>query len=309
MALLVSPTFAPRALRLLLPPYREPMKTHPKSHVPKGTTPDVSLTKVLGQNEQVKDLVEEAAEDLSALNTDLRKKLVPGTPPAEVKNAIKKSEAAEDKVLEAADKLTVVNEDLESEIQELHALHQKFAVTLNQAESSRHAALHDVLTGLPNRALFLDRLEHGVEQAKRHGWTLAVLFVDLDGFKKINDSYGHEAGDNVLKTIADRLKKSARADDTVSRHGGDEFLYLMMGSGDAVDIAAIATNIVKVIQASCAITVHGVTIRVRIGASIGIAIYPQDGNSSTALVSSADKAMYAAKRGKSGHTFASATTS
>ena len=281
------------------------MKTHPHSHVPKGTTPDVSLSKVLGQNEQVKELVEEAAEDLSALNTDLRKKLAASTPPAAVKNAIKKSEEAEDKVLEAAEKLTVINEDLETEVHELHALQQKFAATLDQAELSRHAALHDVLTGLPNRALFYDRLEHGIEQAKRHGWTLAVLFVDLDGFKKINDSYGHDAGDSVLKTIADRLKENARADDTVSRHGGDEFLYLLMGSGDVVDIAAIASNIVKVIQASCAIIVHGVTIRVRIGASIGISIFPQDGSTAAALVKTADEAMYKAKRGKSGFVFAS----
>lgn len=285
------------------------MKPETKSQASKRAKADVSLSKVLDQNEKVQGLVEEAAEDLSALNNDLRKKVAASAPPAAVKNAIKKSEAAEDKVVEAGEKLIVVNKDLAGEIDQLHALHEELSTTHDQADTSRRAALHDVLTDLPNRALFYDRLEQGIEQAKRHGWTLAVLFVDLDGFKTINDSYGHDVGDSVLKTIAERLKQNARADDTVSRHGGDEFLYLLMSSGDAVDIAAIATSIVNLTKDSCDIVVNGETIRVSVGSSIGISIFPQDGSTATALVKSADEAMYKAKRGKSGYAFARSATS
>ncbi len=276
------------------------MKPETKSQASKRVKADVSLSKVLDQNEKVQGLVEEAAADLSALNDDLRKKVAASAPPVAVKSAIKKSEAAEDKVVEAGEKLIVVNKDLAGEIDQLHTLHEELSSTHDQADTPRHAALHDVLTDLPNRALFYDRLEQGIEQAKRHGWTLAVLFVDLNGFKTINDSYGHDAGDSVLKTIVGRLKENAR---------GDEFLCLLMGSGDVVDIAEIATSIVKVIQGSCAIVVHGVTISVRVGASIGISIFPQDGRTATALVTSADEAMYKAKRGKSGYAFARAATS
>ena len=282
------------------------MKPNLKTASPKSPQPDVSLTKVLGQNEQVKDLVVEAAGDLSSFNTELKHKLANEIPPVVVEKAIKKNEAAERKVLEAAEKLTVINEELESEVHELYSLQQKFAATLDQAETSRHAALHDVLTGLPNRALFCDRLEHGLEQAKRHGWALAVLFVDLDDFKKINDSYGHAVGDGVLKTIAARLKENARSDDTVSRHGGDEFLYLLMGGGDTLDIAPIAENIIKTIQAPFDIRADNTDTAICIGASIGIAIFPQDGSTADAMVNSADEAMYRAKRNKSGYMFAGA---
>src|SRR6202044_3678914 len=103
----------------------------------------------------------------------------------------------------------------------------QLAAAVEQVEGSRNAALHDSLTGLPNRVLFRDRLEHGIAQAKRHRWILAVMFVDMDNFKSINDTYGHEAGDAVLQTVAKRLAHNARVDDTVSRYGGDEFLYLL----------------------------------------------------------------------------------
>ncbi len=95
-------------------------------------------------------------------------------------------------------------------------------------EESRNAALHDALTGLPNRVLFEEHLDHGLIQAKRHGWKLAVLFMDIDNFKNINDTYGHDLGDRVLLTVADRLQSATRGGDTVSRWGGDEFVCLLL---------------------------------------------------------------------------------
>src|SRR4029079_6103695 len=169
--------------------------------------------------------------------------------------------------------------------------HQLAAVT-EQEEAVRHAAFHDVLTDLPNRALFNDRLEHGLAQAKRHGWAVAVMFVDLDKFKSINDLHGHDVGDSVLKTISARLKKNARVDDTVSRHGGDEFLYLLMEVRDEKTIASIAEKIIKIIQVPCSVTVRDLNIELCIGASIGVAIFPHDGATADALIKSSDRAMY-----------------
>jgi diguanylate cyclase (GGDEF)-like protein len=172
-------------------------------------------------------------------------------------------------------------------------------------KADRNAALHDVLTGLPNRALFIDRLEHGIAQAKRHGWTLAVMFVDLDDFKTINDTHGHEVGDGVLRTIATRLKDGTRSDDTVSRLGGDEFLYLLMEIRNKQDASSIAQKIIAAIHAPCEIGLHDRTVRLTVEASIGIAVFPSGGQTVEALIKSADTALYRAKRSRSGYSFAS----
>ena len=157
---------------------------------------------------------------------------------------------------QASEKLSVVVSALESEVRERNMLDHQFAAAIEQEQAARHASLHDALTGMPNRALFNDRLEHGFAQAKRHGWTLALMFVDLDDFKKINDQYGHEVGDSVLRTIARRLQENTRSDDTVSRHGGDEFLYLAMGIQEETDISLIAEKIIREIQAPINVNVR-----------------------------------------------------
>jgi diguanylate cyclase (GGDEF)-like protein len=180
----------------------------------------------------------------------------------------------------------------------------QLAAAIEQEEASRHAAFHDVLTGLPNRALFNNRLEHGFAQARRHGWTLAVMFVDLDDFKILNDSYGHDTGDVVLQTIARRLEENIRGADTVSRHGGDEFLYLLTEIRDEQNIAMIAEKVIQAIQAPCNVSVRDLDISPSIKASIGISIFPKDGTTAEALVTSADTAMYRAKQAKSGYSFA-----
>lgn len=280
------------------------MKTHPNAELPNGTERAGSLTEVLGQSEHVKALVEECAEELSSVIVALKQELANRDQLPGVENALEKSEAVENKVQEASAKLSVLNRVLEGQVRDRHMLDHQFAATMEQEEAGRHAAFHDVLTGLPNRALFNNRLEHGFAQAKRHGWTLAVMFIDLDDFKIINDSYGHEAGDGVLQTIARRLEENTRGEDTVSRHGGDEFLYLLTEIRDEKSIAMIAEKIIQAIQAPCNINVRDLNVSPSVKASIGISIFPKDGGTADALVKSADQAMYRAKQNRSGYSFA-----
>jgi diguanylate cyclase (GGDEF)-like protein len=280
------------------------MKTDPNAGFPEHTKRARSLTKVLEENEHIKELVKESAEELALVNTGIKLLLANGNPLPEVEHAIKKSEAVQSKVQEAAEKLTIVNRALEGEVRERDMVDHQMAAAIEQEEGARYAAFHDVLTGLSNRALFNDRLEHGIAQAKRHGWTLAVMFVDLDKFKRINDTYGHDAGDVVLQTTAQRLKENTRGDDTVSRQGGDEFLYLLTQIHDEKDIAMIAEKIIKTIQVPCNVSVRDLNINPSIGASIGISIFPKNGTTADTLVNSADEAMYRAKQNKSGYSFA-----
>jgi diguanylate cyclase (GGDEF)-like protein len=263
-----------------------------------------SLTNVLVQSEHVENLVKESAEELSSVNAGIKEEIAnQGSPPG-LENALEKSEAIEGKVQDASDKLSVVNLALKDEIEERQALEGKLAAVTEQGKADRRAALHDLLTDLPNRALFYDRLEHAFLQAKRHGWTLAVMFVDLDNFKLINDTYGHEAGDRVLQVIAERLKEGTRGDDTVSRHGGDEFVILINEVREETDISLIAEKILSMIQAPCDIRTRDVTITPTIQASIGIAVFPKHGATADSLISGADRAMYVAKRTGSGYSFA-----
>jgi len=154
-----------------------------------------------------------------------------------------------------------------------------------------HIAYHDALTGLPNRALAIDRVTHAISRAERTGGTLAVLFVDLDRFKTINDSLGHARGDALLQSAATRLRALVRAEDTVSRFGGDEFVILLE---DVTDPQGPATVAEKIIQAlSQVFVVDGYQLHV--SASVGISLYPQDGRDADTLMKNADAAMYKAK--------------
>ena len=165
-----------------------------------------SLTQVLGQSERVKEIVEECADDLSSVNAGLKHELMDGEISPVVENALEKSEAIEDKVQTASKELALVNLALKEEVQERTILEEKLAAEIKQGDEARHASLHDPLTGLPNRALFNDRLEHGLAHAKRNSHSLVVMFLDLDDFKSINDTHGHDVGDIVLTTIAERVK-------------------------------------------------------------------------------------------------------
>ncbi len=275
------------------------MNTDPNAEMPKDTNPAESLTKVLEQSEHVKDLVDECAEELSSVNVTLKQELVDRDSLPGVENALEKNEAVEDKVQKASEELSVVNQGLEDEIRE-----RQLAASAEEEEAARHVAFYDPLTGLPNRALFHDRLEHGLEQAKRHGRALAVMFLDLDDFKNINDSYGHDLGDRVLQTIAGRLKQNIRGGDTISRYGGDEFLYLLMEFRNEQDIMLVSEKIITAIHAPYDVSVGDLSISLSINASIGISIFPQDGTTADTLIKSADKAMYRAKRDKLRYSFA-----
>jgi diguanylate cyclase (GGDEF)-like protein/PAS domain S-box-containing protein len=155
-----------------------------------------------------------------------------------------------------------------------------------------HLAAHDVLTSLPNRALLNDRLEHGIALAHRNSRQMAVLFIDLDHFKHINDSLGHLIGDRILKAVAQRIVPCIRQSDTVSRQGGDEFVVLLSEVNRAEDAAAIAEKIRLAVMEPYTIDSH----YLHLTASIGVSVYPNDGEDASALIQYADTAMYHAKQ-------------
>jgi len=271
------------------------------------------LVTALTQSEQVKDKVEECAEELSSVNEVLKQEVTERVPLEKVEQALHQSEEVEAKVQECADDLSLVNQALAVEIKERRKLERRLAASKNeladaQAELSdsqvqekraRHLALHDFVTGLPNRTLLNDRLNTALEQAKRHKWRVAVMFVDLNKFKVINDSYGHAAGDKVLRIVSDRLRTSVRGADTVGRQGGDEFLCLLTEVKDDTDVANAAAKLIENIGQP--IEFDGLTLSVK--PSIGIALYPEDGKSANDLLKNADEAMYKAKQSDRGYWF------
>ena len=153
----------------------------------------------------------------------------------------------------------------------------------------------DALTALPNRVRLLDRLDQAIQAAKRNATRLAVLFVDLDNFKQVNDDHGHAMGDHVLKLTARCLADSVRGGDTVSRHGGDEFLVLLVGLAEVSDAVAVAKKITATL-AGLKLTSPAGKPAIHLSASIGISIYPDHGADSTTLIELADAAMYRVKR-------------
>jgi diguanylate cyclase len=158
-----------------------------------------------------------------------------------------------------------------------------------------HVARHDGLTGLPNRALFEDRLQHALATADRHGLLVAVYFVDLDGFKRVNDTLGHAAGDVLLRAVARRLERTLRGSDTVARLGGDEFVALAGDLEKPEDALPLARKLLAHLTEPYELGEH----QVRITASIGVSIYPNDADGGEAMLRHADVAMYGAKqRGK-----------
>jgi diguanylate cyclase len=266
--------------------------------------PGKFLTEVLGRNKHIHELIRQSADELASANIAVKHELANCDSLPALKSAVDRNEAVTSKLQDASERLAAVNEALLIEIRDRTMVDHQLAAAVEQEEGSRNAALHDDLTGLPNRVLFRDRLEHGIAQAQRHRWILAVMFVDLDNFKSINDTYGHQAGDAVLQTVAMRLAQNTRNEDTVSRHGGDEFLYLLTPLHEQKDIAMIAAKILKAIQAPCDVRVGDVTVNLCLEASIGISVFPKDGASATALIQRADDAMYGAKKHRSGFAFA-----
>jgi diguanylate cyclase (GGDEF)-like protein/PAS domain S-box-containing protein len=166
-------------------------------------------------------------------------------------------------------------------------------VTAAQAMTRQmaHSAQHDFLTGLPNRLLLNDRVSHAIAASLRHRGMVAVLFLDLDGFKHINDSLGHPIGDKLLQSVAGRLRDCLRGSDTVSRQGGDEFVMLLYQIQRPEEAASAAQRILQAISAPHLIEGHDLHVTT----SIGISVYPDDGEDSDTLIKNADTAMYHAK--------------
>ena len=156
----------------------------------------------------------------------------------------------------------------------------------------RQLAHYDMLTGLPNRALLFDRLKQAMAATVRAKRTLAVFFLDLNGFKPINDNYGHEAGDEVLKLVAERLSAGLRAGDTVARLGGDEFVVLAQGLNDVSDVTSLAWKLIELFDLPFEVKLKPL----RISTSLGITLYPQDNSEPEGLLRHADAAMYESKQ-------------
>ena len=161
-----------------------------------------------------------------------------------------------------------------------------------QSEQITHLAEHDFLTGLPNRLLFNDRVGQAISLARRHEGKAALLFLDLDGFKHVNDSLGHPAGDKLLQSVAERLLGCVRAPDTVSRYGGDEFAILLQDVKQPEDVATAATRVQKALGKVHRVGGHELYVT----ASIGASVYPVDGKDAEALIGNADAAMYRARK-------------
>jgi diguanylate cyclase (GGDEF)-like protein/PAS domain S-box-containing protein len=174
------------------------------------------------------------------------------------------------------------------------------SVARAMSEEMARLAQHDTLTNLTNRAVLQDRLGHAISISGRNGTRIAVLFLDLDGFKHVNDSLGHAIGDRVLQSVAKRLLASVRTSDTVSRLGGDEFVIILSDLSHAGDAGLKAGNILRALAAPLEMDEHRLTIT----GSIGVTTYPDDGQDATILIKNADLAMYQAKeKGRNNYQF------
>jgi diguanylate cyclase (GGDEF)-like protein/PAS domain S-box-containing protein len=167
-------------------------------------------------------------------------------------------------------------------------------ITTRKADEARifHMAHHDALTGLPNRHLFTDRVDEALKRANRYQQKFALIFVDLDKFKPINDAYGHAVGDEVLKEVARRLKQGVRATDTVARLGGDEFVILFEDLSSPEEILDLQDKLKKLLAEPLLLS----TMCLTIGASLGVGIYPDHANNIASLMNFADSEMYRAKQ-------------
>jgi len=169
----------------------------------------------------------------------------------------------------------------------------------SEVMSARHMALHDALTSLPNRSFFDQQLARSLAAAQPSRDAFTVLYLDLDGFKSLNDTHGHDSGDEMLRIVAARLAQSVRAEDMVSRIGGDEFACLLAGMRSRAQLRLLAQKLFEAVAAPVQIG----TLELCVCPSIGIASYPADGATTDALLRSADAAMYRAKRHNARYAF------
>ena len=159
-----------------------------------------------------------------------------------------------------------------------------------------HIAHYDTLTSLPNRVLLADRLQHAMAQSQRRGLSLAVVFLDLDGFKTVNDTHGHDVGDDLLIALAERMKTALREGDTLARIGGDEFIAVLVDLEQPQDCEPVLDRILQATSSSVTLTLPTGNLVLQVSASLGITLYPQDGADADQLMRHADQAMYQAKQ-------------
>lgn len=264
-----------------------------------------TLERIVNRSEHIKQEVEQAAEELTSINETLNQDSKVSISIEKIKTAIMQNECVEHDIAKAAGDLEQVNSLLIKETDERVVIKSELADTktdlaevredLRESQANernaRETALKDSLTGIPNRASFEQALEQGLAQARRHDWRLAVLFIDIDKFKSINDTYGHDQGDNVLRMVANHLQSSVREEDTACRWGGDEFVCLLLEVKQEADVISLAEKLVSQIAEPCEF--NGTVLSVK--TSIGIAIYPEDGETTESLFKNADTAMFKAK--------------
>ena len=286
-----------------------PPTTPARPAVPATAAPPaapVALVQALEQSHDIKAKVEACADDLALANLQAARTIAAGVTTLPAEQTLAHTEAVGSKMQECANDLDDVTKTLAQGIDELKRVEaaldssrtaladvtESLASALAGEQRANLKALHDHTTGLPNRVLFVDRLSHALALADRHGWTVAVMFLDLDRFKNVNDTYGHATGDVVLKEVAKRLEQDARGEDTVCRNGGDEFLYLLMNPQGQGNLERIAAAVIDKLARTIQIGEKQLNVR----PSIGIAIYPEGGIDGETLIQNADAAMYRAKK-------------
>lgn len=225
--------------------------------------------------------------------------------PAVVGGAIARHRDVSSRIAESQAVLAGMHRTIDAAIADQRALDARLEALIEQEEAARRFALSDALTGLANPVLFRNRLDHGLLQAQRRQWTLAVMMLDVDRLGAVNDLFGREVGDEVLKTIARRLRSATRGEDTVGRGEGGEFLYLLMDFRDAENVAMIAERFVRTLTQPCEIATAAGRVHPAVTVSIGVAIYPRDGDTAAALVASAQRALAKAKWHRTPVAFAS----
>jgi len=261
-----------------------------------------SLRNLLDQNEDIKEEVDRSAVKLNEVNNALKNNNadIPGL--LKMEEVINQNEDAEEKVSKAGEDLHQVNIelaervieyiDIDSELsqmkKDLFEVRADLAKSQTKEKDSLHLALHDSLTGLPNRLLLQHHLDRGLTQARRHGWKLALMLIDLDKFKNINDSHGHDIGDKVLIAVAKRLQDFVRGEDVVCRWGGDEFVCVLLDIKLEDEVINLAKKMASRISEEC--NFDGTIVPV--SATIGIAISPRDGDTADILFQQADRDMY-----------------
>lgn len=194
--------------------------------------------------------------------------------------------------------------DARAQVTHFMAIQHDISASVRERDQIRQLAYHDSLTGLPNRALFLQLLGEAIGSAENERRRLAVLFLDLDYFKNVNDALGHAAGDRLLVAVANRLRAAVRKTDTVARMSGDEFTILLPNLDETEVARALARKLVASISQPFGLSEQ----KIQTGVSIGIGVYPDDGDTAEKLLARADAAMYRAKtQGRGGFCLASAS--